>query len=217
MPTYDRAVPATITHIGVGAFARAHLGVYADDLLESGWPAAIRGVSLRTRRVESQLTPQDGLYTVTEREPGSASTVRVRGAITSVANGATAAIASIADPATEVVTLTVTEKGYELDPADAEAQRSPVSAPAVLAHGLARRGIDHPPPVIVSLDNLVDNGEVLRRAVLQVVEQIEPKLATWVDANVAFPSSVVDRLVPRRRLETSNGRQPRSGCRTSGR
>ena len=70
VPTYDRHAPATIVHLGVGAFARAHLGVYADDLLRSGRPATIAGVSLRSPTAEEQLGPQDGLFTVVEREPG---------------------------------------------------------------------------------------------------------------------------------------------------
>jgi fructuronate reductase len=61
--------PQRITHLGVGAFARAHLGVYADDLNRRGWPALIRGVSLMSDRAEREMEPQDGLYTVAEREP----------------------------------------------------------------------------------------------------------------------------------------------------
>ena len=69
---YDRSAPPSIVHLGVGAFARAHLAVYADDLLRAGHPAMIRGVSLRSRSAEDQLGPQDGLFAVDEREPGRA-------------------------------------------------------------------------------------------------------------------------------------------------
>ena len=69
MPAYDRVGPPAIVHLGIGAFARAHVAVYADDLLRAGCPAAIRGVSLRSARAEEELGPQDGLYTVTDREP----------------------------------------------------------------------------------------------------------------------------------------------------
>ena len=70
VPTYDRSVPPTIVHLGVGAFARAHLAVYADDLLAAGTPATVRGVSLRSDRAERALAPQDGLFGGTTREPG---------------------------------------------------------------------------------------------------------------------------------------------------
>jgi fructuronate reductase len=66
-PTYDRAQPPTIAHLGVGAFARAHVAVYADELLRAGEAAMLRGVSLRSRSAEEALAPQDGLYTVTTR------------------------------------------------------------------------------------------------------------------------------------------------------
>src|ERR1700689_1752219 len=81
LPNYDRSSAPAITHIGFGAFARAHLGVYADELLRLGHPALIRGVSIRSRRAQDQLTPQDGLYTVAEREPGEGATLRVIGAL----------------------------------------------------------------------------------------------------------------------------------------
>ena len=70
LPDYDRSAAPCITHLGFGAFARAHLAVYADELLRRGQPALIRGVSLRSRRAQDQLEPQDGLFTVAVREPG---------------------------------------------------------------------------------------------------------------------------------------------------
>src|SRR5690349_12329955 len=93
---YDRTGPASIVHLGVGAFARAHLGSYADDLCRAGVPTFIRGVSLRTPRAEAQLAPQDGLYSLLEREPGEEPDPRVLGALTSVATGHEAAVEAIA-------------------------------------------------------------------------------------------------------------------------
>ncbi|HXY94585.1 MAG TPA: mannitol dehydrogenase family protein [Acidimicrobiia bacterium] len=192
-PHYDRTRPPPIVHVGVGAFARAHLGVYADDLLRRGWPATIRGVSLRSPRAEAQLAPQDALYTVLEREPVDPAPARVIGSFTSVATGAEAAIEAIASPSTRLVTLTVTEKGYEV-PDGPEAR---VSAPAVIAAGLARRraaGLHA--LVVASMDNLLDNGQVLAAAVLAVAERESPGLARWIADEVRFPTSVVDRMVP---------------------
>jgi fructuronate reductase len=197
VPTYDRAAVPALVHVGVGAFSRAHLGVYADALLRDGWPATIRGVSLHSRRAEEQLAPQDGLYTVTEREPARRTPGRVIGAMTSVGTGAEAAIDAIAAPTTKLVTLTVTEKGYEVEPGlSADPTASPTAA-AVVARGLAaHRTAGTPPPTIASLDNVLDNGHVLRERVLQVAQELDPDLAHWIADVVPFPSSVVDRMVP---------------------
>jgi fructuronate reductase len=186
-PAYDRAVPPAIVHLGVGAFARAHLGTYADDLLRAAWPATIRGVSLRSRRAEEELAPQDGLYAVVEREPDEAGPPRVVGAITSVRTGFAAAIEAIAAASTRLVTLTVTEKGYE--PGE--------PAPAALARALARRrraGL--PAPVVASLDNVLGNGDVLRARVLEAADPLDAAVAGWIAEEVRFPCSVVDRMVP---------------------
>jgi fructuronate reductase len=185
VPPYDRTAPPRIAHLGVGAFARAHLGAYADDLLRAGWPATIRGVSLRSPAAEEQLAPQDGLYAVLERSPEHDEPPRVLGAITVVATGPDAAVAAIADPTTTLVTLTVTEKAY-----------APDEVPAVLAAGLARRDRFVAAPVVASLDNLADNGELLRRQVLGAAEGIDAGLGRWIADEVRFPSSVVDRMVP---------------------
>ena len=190
---YDRSAPPSIAHLGVGAFARAHLAVYADDLLRAGHPAMIRGVSLRSRTAEDQLGPQDGLFTVDEREPGREPTLRVVGSLASVGTGVDAAIEAIAAPTTALVTLTVTEKGYELDPLDGGV---PASAPAVLAHGLDRRRGQGPPPVVASLDNVMDNGTLLGQRVIEAAEAFDAGLARWIMEHVAFPCSVVDRMVP---------------------
>jgi len=191
---YDRTAPPSIAHLGVGAFARAHLAVYADDLRRAGHPAMIRGVSLRSRSAEDRLGPQDGLFTVDEREPGRESKLRVVGSLASVGTGVDAAIEAIAAPTTTLVTLTVTEKGYELDPLDDGL--APRSASAVLARGLGLRWGAGPPPVVASLDNLMDNGPLLRRRVIDAAEAFDPGLARWIMGHVAFPSSVVDRMVP---------------------
>ena len=82
--TTTAPAPPVIAHLGFGAFARAHLAVYADALLRRGQPALISGVSLRSRRAQEQLEPQDGLFTVAVREPGEETTLQVIGALTSM-------------------------------------------------------------------------------------------------------------------------------------
>jgi fructuronate reductase len=186
VPAYDRSIWPSIVHLGVGAFARAHLGVFADDLLHAGWPAMVRGVSLRSPTAEEQLGPQDGLYSVLEREPGADVPLRIVGSLASVATGAEAAVDAIASPQTSLVTLTVTEKGYEPG----------APAAAVIAAGLVRRPEGAPPPVIASLDNVAGNGELLRVRVLEVTEGLDPARGRWIATEVPFPSSVVDRMVP---------------------
>ena len=113
LPGYERGGTPVITHLGFGAFARAHVAVYCDDLLQRGTPALIRGVSLRSRRAQDQLEPQDGLFTVAVRDPGAASTLQVVGALASMESGPPAALAAMTAPTTRLVTLTITENGYQ--------------------------------------------------------------------------------------------------------
>lgn len=197
VPHYDRAGTSAIVHIGLGAFARAHLGVYADDLLRMGRPALVRGVSLRSNRAEEELAPQDCLYTVAEREPDRPPNLRVVGSFVSAATGPAAALAALTAPSTRLVTLTITEKGYDRDPAERERAAHLVSAPAVLARALATwRASGGAPPVIAPLDNVAGNGDVLRARVTEVAGLLDPRLPEWITNEVRFPSSVVDRMVP---------------------
>lgn len=186
-PTRRDVGAPSIVHLGVGAFARAHLGTYADELLATGHPAAIHGVSLRTADAEERMAPQDGLYSVDVREPGEERPLRVVGSFQRVSTGAAAAIDAIADPASKIVTLTVTEKGYV---ADEDA------APMVLARALARRDRSVPVPTIVPLDNLRSNGRILRGLVVDAAASFDTDLSRWIDASVPFCDSVVDRIVP---------------------
>jgi fructuronate reductase len=196
-PEYDRTAAPVIAHLGVGAFARAHLAVYADELLRRGHAALIRGVSLRSPRAQNQLEPQDGLFTVAVREPGEELLLHVVGALASVKTGPVAALEAMAAATTKLVTLTITEKGYGGAEQELASGALPSSAPALIALALQRRrqvGLD--PPIFASLDNLLDNGSVLRTRVLAEADRIDPELTAWIAAEVRFPSSVVDRMVP---------------------
>jgi fructuronate reductase len=197
LPDYDRSATPVIAHLGFGAFARAHLAVYADDLLRGGRPALIRGVSIKSHRAQDQLGPQDGLFTVAVREPGAAMSLQVVGALSSMETGSAAALEAMEAPATRLVTLTITEKGYEVETDDPSPSEASPSAPALIARALAQhRRAGQPPPVFASLDNLLDNGSILRARVIEVATRFDPALADWIASEVSFPSSVVDRMVP---------------------
>lgn len=190
IPRHPRTATPSIVHLGLGAFARAHLCVYADELLAAGHPAMVHGVSLRSSRAEQQLQPQDGLYTVLEREPGQPAQLRVVGSVASVSTGHRAAVDAISAPTTRLVTLTVTEKAYAALPDDK------TSVARVVVEGIAARASGAPPLVVASLDNVADNGIVLRAAVLAAAASVDPELADRIAGTVAFPCSVVDRMVP---------------------
>ncbi len=205
-----------IVHLGIGAFHRAHQAVITEDAAAAtgsdDW--GIVGVTQRSASVQQQLLPQDGLYTVLERGEGAAGP-RVVGAVRDVLDGAgdpAAVVARIADPAVRVVTLTVTEKGYrrtgdgslDLDDDLVRADLSggaPRSAVGQLARGLQARHRSHAGPVaVVSCDNLTDNGTVLRALVHDFCAALPTSevgdLLPWLDAQVRFPSTMVDRIVP---------------------
>ncbi|AUX42509.1 mannitol dehydrogenase [Sorangium cellulosum] len=211
-PAYDRAAARIgVVHFGPGAFHRAHQAWYFDEMLKAGGAFAVCGVAVRSGDVEEALAPQDGLYTVAERE--AEPRMRVIGAVTQVLTAPRApeaVLARLADPAVRIVTSTVTEKGYcltssgdlDLDHPDIRRDLAggnpPVSFPGWLAAGLAaRRAAGLPPFVAVSCDNLSDNGKRLRRAILQLAQaKGDRDLAAWIEAEARFPSTMVDSITP---------------------
>jgi fructuronate reductase len=208
------ALPVGIVHLGIGAFHRAHQAVYTEDAIAAGggdW--GICGVSQRSPAVIEQLRPQDGLYTLAQRD-GAGERLRVIGAVRELhwARAEADAVRDrIAAPTTRLVTLTVTEKGYHHDPAtnrldlgdpDVAADLADGGSRTVvgqLAGGLARRRADDGGPVtLLCCDNLPDNGHVLRGLVADFVRRVPASdgLGDWIAANVTFPSSMVDRITP---------------------
>lgn len=218
-PGYDRAqVTAGVVHLGIGAFHRAHQAVVFDDALNAGdlrW--GIVAASLRSRSVRDQMVPQDGFYTMLVRD-GSAEQARIIGAVQDVIvapQDPQALIAALAAPDTHIVTLTITEKGYKLDPAtgalieddpqlaaDIVSLDSPQTAPGYLVAGLARRmATGLAPFTAISCDNLPHNGTRLRNAVLALARRHDAILADWIAADGAFPETMVDRIVPATTLD----------------
>lgn len=208
-PAYDRSkLEPRILHIGPGAFFRAHQADYIDRLnaIDPVW--GITGLSLRSTSVADALQPQSGLYTlVTLDETVSA---RVIGALIDVRHaGETDAIDAFLTPDLQLITLTITEKGYCLKAdgtldenhpdieADLADPSTPRSAMGWIVRGLAlRRERGLGAPIILSCDNLPANGEKLRSAVLSLAKLQDPSLADWIEGESRFPSSMVDSITP---------------------
>jgi len=216
-PRYDRTRPSGIVHIGVGAFHKAHQAVYTDDALAqpgdaSGDDWMITGVSLRSADVAEALNPQDGLYTLLVRGPQGVS-ARVVGSIARVLvapQDPAAVLEALAAPSTRVVSLTITEKGYGIDPATGGLDRTHPSIAADLADPVhpqgavgfivealrlrRERGLGG--FTVLCCDNLPGNGRVVGRLVGEFAHERDAELARFIEAEVSFPSTMVDRITP---------------------
>jgi len=199
------AYPIRAVHLGLGAFHRAHQAWYAHASGDEWGIAAFTG---RRPDAARPLTEQDGLYTLLVRGPDNDGAEIVR-SISAAHDGADADALSryLADPAVSVVTLTITEAGYNRGPdgrfaadGDIAALRSggaPVTAPGRLLAGLvARKKADAGPIAVVPCDNLADNGEATQLVMQSLAEAVDPQLANWVAESVAFVGTMVDRITP---------------------
>jgi fructuronate reductase len=211
-PAYDRSVASGIVHLGTGAFHKAHQAVCTDDALARGGDWMITGVSLRSPDVADQLNPQDGLYTLIVRGAEGTS-ARVIGSIARVLvapREPQAVLAALTAPETKIVSLTITEKGYGVDPKtggldrthasiapDLANPRKPTGAIGYIVEALRqRRAAGAAPFTALCCDNLPHNGKVLRRLVGEFAGAVDPGLSDWISANVSFPSTMVDRITP---------------------
>ncbi|SDD23595.1 mannitol 2-dehydrogenase [Geodermatophilus telluris] len=218
VPTYDRTrVRAGIVHLGVGAFHRSHQALYLDRLLAAGqgeeWGICGVGVLPSDRRMAEVMAAQDCLYTLVVRHPDGTAEARVVGSIVEyllAPDDPDAVVEKMAAETTRIVSLTVTEGGYALDPvtgrfdpADPGVARDlePGAAPStwfgLLAEALVRRrerGLA--PFTVVSCDNVQHNGDVARRSFAAYAALRDPELGAWVEREVAFPNSMVDRITP---------------------
>jgi fructuronate reductase len=219
------SVSTGIVHLGLGAFHRAHQAVYTEEAVAAaGGDWGIVAVAPRSASVVAALEAQDRLFSVTSLS-GAGSSTRVIGAFSGLRHAASdpgAVVALLADPAVRVVTLTVTEKAYQLDPAtgrlqaddevlaDLTTDRPPVTVPGLLIRGLiARCTADAGPIALVSCDNLPSNGRRLHSLVEQALRRMTGEGAgsaartlDWLDGNVSFPGTMVDRIVPASTPET---------------
>lgn len=211
IPAYDRnSVTIGIVHFGPGAFHRVHQACYIDDVLNTDSRWGICEVSLHSTGVRDALEPQDGLYTIAILDEQSS--FRVVGSVKEVLvapESPGAVLERLADPATRIVSATITEKGYCLSKEggldashpdivhDLKNPTAPRTFVGFLARGLRmRRDLGHAPFNVVSCDNLADNGHRLRRAVLDFVRTVDPSLVEWVETEVPFPCTMVDSITP---------------------
>ncbi|MFZ1179993.1 MAG: mannitol dehydrogenase family protein [Herbaspirillum sp.] len=219
VPGYDRQrVTAGIAHIGVGNFHRAHAALYVDRCLhlpgQEAW--GICGIGLGNSEAAvakaAALRAQDGLYTLTEFAPDGTTSCRVIGALVEYLHAPSdpeAVLKKLAHPSIRIVSLTITEGGYNFDEASGAfkldmpdvahdlAGGAPRSMFGFIVEALRRRRVaGHLAFTVVSCDNLRQNGDTARRAILAFADALDADLARWIGDHVAFPNSMVDRIVP---------------------
>ncbi|MFI7540500.1 mannitol dehydrogenase family protein [Actinoplanes sp. NPDC049599] len=218
VPEYDRdALRTGIVHFGVGGFHRAHEAMYLDRLMAVGqaldWAICGVGVMPADRRMAEVMRDQDGLYTLVVKAPDGTLEARVIGAIKEylfAPDDPEAVIEKMASAEVRIVSLTITEGGYNFnavtghfvaDNPDVQHDLQPGTAPrttfGLITAALARRrerGL--PPFTIMSCDNIQGNGHAARRSFVAFATLRDAELGEWVEQHVAFPNSMVDRITP---------------------
>jgi mannitol 2-dehydrogenase len=217
-PAYDRALLRTgIVHFGVGGFHRAHEAMYLDRLMNDGkaldWAVCGVGVMPADRRMQQVLDAQDGLYTLVVKAPDGTLDARVIGSIKEylfAPDDPEAVIEKMAAPEVRIVSLTVTEGGYNFnavtgefmaDHPDVRHDLAPGAAPRT-TFGLITAAVERrrqrglPPFTIMSCDNIQGNGHAARRSFVAFARLRDPALGEYVAKNVQFPNSMVDRITP---------------------
>ncbi|EOL9011562.1 mannitol dehydrogenase family protein [Cronobacter malonaticus] len=233
LPAYHRdALVARIVHLGFGAFHRAHQGVYADILAAehgSDWGYCEINLIGGEQQI-ADIRRQDNLYTVAEMS-ADAWRARVVGVVKNAlhaqVDGLEAVFAALCEPQVAIVSLTITEKGYCHSPAtgklmldhpliaaDLAHPETPSSAVGVIVEALARRkGAGLPGFSVMSCDNMPENGHVARNVVMAFARAVNTELAAWIEENVTFPSTMVDRIVPAVTPETLDKIEQLTGVR----
>lgn len=217
-PGYDRTkVTPGIVHFGVGGFHRAHQALVMDRLMNQGkaldWGIVGVGLLPHDTAMRDALGGQDYLYTLMEFDPSGDTSVRVVGSHIDYVFGPDnpeALLDLLASPQIRIVSLTITEGGYNYDQvtgefiwsnaamvADADPANSPATVFGYLARALQRRreaGVA--PFTVMSCDNIQGNGELAKEMVVEFAHRYDPDLSAWIAKTVAFPNSMVDRITP---------------------
>ncbi|AGL18488.1 mannitol dehydrogenase family protein [Actinoplanes sp. N902-109] len=218
VPSYDRSALRTgIVHFGVGGFHRAHEAMYLDRLMAEGkamdWAICGVGVMPADARMRDALVAQDGLYTLVVKAPDGTWTPQVIGSIKEylfAPDDPEAVLEKMASEQVRIVSLTVTEGGYNFnavtgefvaDNPDVQHDLQPGNAPrtsfGLIVEALARRRARGLPPfTIMSCDNIQGNGHAAQRSFVAFATLRDPELGAWVQQHVAFPNSMVDRITP---------------------
>ncbi|NAZ85137.1 mannitol dehydrogenase family protein [Kineococcus indalonis] len=218
VPTYDRAaVTPGIVHIGVGGFHRAHQAMYLDRLMSEGraleWGVRGLGVLPHDRRMKEVMDAQGGLYTLVLKHPDGTLEPRVVGSILDfllAPDDPEAAVEAMADERIRIVSLTVTEGGYNIDAVTGEFLLDTPDVAADLAEGAVprtsfglvtealrrRRERGLTPFTVMSCDNIQGNGHTAHRVFVAFATAKDPALGAWIDEHVRFPNSMVDRITP---------------------
>ena len=217
-PTYDRSKVRTgIVHFGVGGFHRSHQAMYVDRLLEQGkaqeWGICGVGVLPADRRMAEVMSAQDCLYTLMIKHPDGNVEARVVGSIVEyllAPDDPDAVVEKMAAEQTRIVSLTVTEGGYNINAVTGEfdvsnpqvaADAAPGAVPrttfGLVTEALARRRARGLPAfTVMSCDNIQGNGDVARRCFVAFANLRDPELGSWVAEHVSFPNCMVDRITP---------------------
>ena len=217
-PNYDRSrITTGIVHIGVGGFHRSHEAFYADRLLESGGASqwGICGVGLRQsdRKMAAILKRQDYLYTLIVKHPNGSVDTEVIGSIVDFLMGCddpAAVIDRMAAAETKIVSLTITEGGYNVDLTTGEFDSSNPDVQHDIANPLQprlvfgfltaalqkRRDNGLPAFTVQSCDNIQENGDLTRKMLVGFARLQDTELADWIEEEVCFPNAMVDRITP---------------------
>lgn len=219
--TYDRAAcQVGVVHLGFGNFHRAHQAVYIDDYMETSgdlrW--GIAAVNLRgseTQHVQTaakDIARNDGYFLKSVSAEGDVALRRVRSHVAFLdwSTDTIAAEAVVAASDVHLITITVTESGYYLDPnGDLDPTDPTIAAEAAggtgqsvyaylraaLRHRMTQTGA---PLTIACCDNIRQNGKMLHRNLLAYLNLCgDTDLVCWVSESIAFPCSMVDRITPR--------------------
>ncbi|WP_170431841.1 mannitol dehydrogenase family protein [Ruegeria arenilitoris] len=217
VPGYDRAaLMPGIIHIGLGNFHRAHQAWYLHRLMQQGlaknWAIIGAGVRPYDATMRQKLLAQDCLTTLIELAPDRVST-EITGSMIGylpIEDGNGPLIRAMSDPSIRIVSLTVTEGGYFVDPETGgldtghpDIQHDVVDPAhprtvfgAIVAALKTRRDTGAGPFTVQSCDNLRGNGRATRQAVVSLARLTDKKLADWIDQACSFPNSMVDCIVP---------------------
>lgn len=208
LPTYDpSSLTPGILHIGAGNFHRAHQARYLHDLFQLS-PAhhhwGILAASTLPSPLHTSLPRQDCLYTLVERSASTTTASVIASILAYLPPSPPAILRALADPSIRILSLTITEGGYQPSAAATalDAARYNTAAPPATVFGLLLAALRHrrrnrlPPFTVLSCDNLPSNGRAARAAVLALADRVDPPLAAWVRARVRFPCTMVDRITP---------------------